>query len=146
MRGFFHGASSPLIGGAIECGVNYAVYSSVLSRLHQGSAAPQPSLRDCSIAAATAGVALSFILAPVELVKCRLQLQRAYYKSPGRCLQITLAEEGWRGLTRGLPATLAREIPGNALFFVSYEVLVLLSVEATSVDAAITTLTMRPCD
>lgn len=30
--------------------------------------------------------------------------------------------EGLRGLARGLVATLAREVPGNALFFASYEV------------------------
>ena len=30
--------------------------------------------------------------------------------------------EGWRGLARGTTGTLAREVPGNALFFTVYEV------------------------
>jgi hypothetical protein len=41
--------------------------------------------------------------------------------NPLRCLQQLLAQEGPRGLLRGFGATLAREIPGNALFFTVYE-------------------------
>ena len=32
-----------------------------------------------------------------------------------------LAEEGWKGLMRGTTGTLAREVPGNAVFFTVYE-------------------------
>lgn len=52
----------------------------------------------------------------------RLQVHPDYYKSPLRCLRLTLSSEGPRGLLRGLPATLAREVPGNAIFFTTYEV------------------------
>ena len=44
------------------------------------------------------------------------------YRNPVHCLRLSVREEGARGLLRGLGATLAREVPGNALFFTVYEV------------------------
>lgn len=121
MRGFYRGLTPPLIGGALETGVNYLVYSRLLAHL-QG-AKPQPELRDVPVAAAAAGVALSVILGPTELIKCRLQMAGLKYTHPMQCLRDTIAKEGYRGLTRGLGATMAREIPGNAVFFSVYEAL-----------------------
>lgn len=94
--GFFVGVSAPLIGGALECGVNYLTYTSALHALEARSFphAPyanterpelsserssqslndEPPLTHIAAAAAVAGVTLSFILSPVELVKCRLQV------------------------------------------------------------------------
>lgn len=53
---------------------------------------------------------------------CNVQVNAQHYRNPIHCLKLTVKEEGVRGLTRGLGATLAREVPGNALFFVVYEV------------------------
>ena len=44
------------------------------------------------------------------------------YSSAWGCLQDLLRTEGMRGLTRGVGGTMARETPGNAIFFVIYEV------------------------
>ncbi|KAG2425233.1 hypothetical protein HXX76_013818 [Chlamydomonas incerta] len=137
-QGLFRGLSSPLVGGTLETGVNYLVYSRVLSLL--GSLAPgaaaggsvsapagsgAPPLSHVAGAGAVAGVALSFILGPTELVKCRMQVAGSSARYPGGPLQVlreAVASEGWvRGLTRGLGATMAREVPGNAVFFTSYE-------------------------
>jgi hypothetical protein len=104
--GFFVGVSAPLVGGALECGVNYLAYTSTLQALaarslgsHASSRANQlrneelvdlwgervsqnscdtAPLSHIASAAAVAGVTLSFILAPVELVKCRLQVQSSF--------------------------------------------------------------------
>ncbi|GIM14284.1 hypothetical protein Vretimale_17297 [Volvox reticuliferus] len=47
-----------------------------------------------------------------------------YPGGPLQCLrEIVVTEGGLRGLTRGLGATMAREVPGNALFFAVYEAL-----------------------
>jgi hypothetical protein len=71
------------------------------------------------VAGAVAGVALSLILSPTELVKCRMQVGQ--HTSPIACLQHVIQTEGVWGLSRGFRATLCREIPGNALFFTVYE-------------------------
>ena len=47
---------------------------------------------------------------------------RPSYSSPWGCFQDLLRTEGLKGMTRGIGATMARETPGNALFFVIYEV------------------------
>ena len=120
ITGFFQGATVPVIGGALETGVNYFVYAGVSRSLRLQN--NEPSIVDTLVASASAGAALSFILGPVELVKCRLQLQHAYYRSPLTCLRLTVQDEGLRGLCRGLGATLVREVPGNAIFFTTYEV------------------------
>ena len=44
------------------------------------------------------------------------------YSSAWGCLQDLLRTEGMRGLTRGVGGTMARETPGNAIFFTVYEV------------------------
>jgi hypothetical protein len=44
------------------------------------------------------------------------------YSSTWGCVQHLLRTEGLRGLGRGVCATMARETPGNALFFTVYEV------------------------
>lgn len=78
-------------------------------------------------AAGLAGVVLSFVLSPFELIKCRLQMGSRdvthRYNGPRHCLQHLLKTEGALGLTRGLGATIAREAPGNAIFFTVYETL-----------------------
>ncbi|EFJ41041.1 mitochondrial substrate carrier [Volvox carteri f. nagariensis] len=128
-RGLFRGLSSPLIGGTAETGINYLAIDSVYSRvLHSvrppdGSPTPLPSV---AVAGAVAGVALSVVLGPTELIKCRMQLAGSSSRYPGgplQCLREVVRWEGGvlRGLSRGLGATLAREIPGNALFFTTYE-------------------------
>ena len=62
------------------------------------------------IAGMFAGSANSNVVGPIELVKCRLQLQyedssKAYYKGPIHCLRTIVAEEGIRGLFKGMVST-----------------------------------------
>lgn len=44
------------------------------------------------------------------------------YAGPTDCLRQLVRAEGLRGVLRGLPGTIAREVPGNAIYFTSYEV------------------------
>ena len=75
------------------------------------------------------GTPLALQLPPVPtlgaVLQCRLQLgsKNSIYQHSGplQCVQHLLKTEGPKGLTRGLPATIAREVPGNALFFLVYE-------------------------
>mmetsp|Transcript_11440 Transcript_11440/g.12990 ORF Transcript_11440/g.12990 Transcript_11440/m.12990 type:complete len:95 (+) Transcript_11440:256-540(+) len=62
-----------------------------------------------------AGFVNSFVISPVELVKCRLQVQTGkkssqYYKGPLDCTKKVITEEGFKTLlTSGLIATIFRE-------------------------------------
>jgi hypothetical protein len=111
----FRGLSAPLVGGAIETGINYAVYVSTLRRL-TGEPVTSGFSAAVPVAAASAGVVLSIALSPFELIKVRMQTDRAY-RGPGDCARHVIKEEGYAGLMRGLRATMAREVPGNAIYF-----------------------------
>ncbi|KAJ4728691.1 Mitochondrial carrier protein [Melia azedarach] len=85
------------------------------------------------VCGAGAGVAVSFLACPTELIKCRLQAQSALagsgpvsvavkYGGPMDVARHVLRSEGGaRGLFKGLVPTMAREIPGNAAMFGVYE-------------------------
>ncbi|CAN6486308.1 unnamed protein product [Victoria cruziana] len=81
-----------------------------------------------------AGVAVSFLACPTELIKCRLQAQSALasaassatvkYGGPMDVARHVLRSEGGMvGLFKGFVPTLAREVPGNAVLFGTYELL-----------------------
>jgi hypothetical protein len=86
------------------------------------------SLLQLSLAGAGAGCVASFVLTPVELVKCRLQVQNSMvsgfrvYNGPIDVIVQTIKTEGIaRGLYRGHASTLLREIPGNFVWYGTYE-------------------------
>ena len=62
---------------------------------------------------------LSGVVAPTDLIKCRIQ--DGQYSGPREAIYRIYASDGVVGFARGLGATMLREIPGNALFFVVYE-------------------------
>ena len=103
------------------------VYRSMLE-VCAGAGSAVPGSLAIPLSAGVAGLALSFVLSPAELIKCRLQLGstdplHGSYKGPVDCLRHLLRTEGWRkGLWRGLGATAAREVPGNIIYFTSYSV------------------------
>jgi Mitochondrial carrier protein len=69
------------------------------------------------------GLAVSFWLTPVELLKVRLQAPESakLYRSPLHCLKSVLATEGASTLMRGHTATMIRETIGGAFYFGMYE-------------------------
>ncbi|CAL8469238.1 g8779 [Coccomyxa elongata] len=129
VRGLYRGVTAPMLGGALETGINYTVYTSMLRFLEADAA--RPDLASVALSAGTAGVVLSSVLSPFELIKCRMQMAhrnvhggaKPPYSTSLECLRHLLRTEGLRGLTRGTGATMARETPGNALFFTVYELL-----------------------
>jgi solute carrier family 25 carnitine/acylcarnitine transporter 20/29 len=89
----------------------WQVYSRLLAAFRDPSAPPgQPApLHIVPFAGAGAGFALSLILGPTELLKCRLQTT-SHKAGPSEILRHVIAEEGLMGLTRGLGATFIREV------------------------------------
>jgi hypothetical protein len=92
--------------------------------LPPGAELPMPYVL---LAGAGTGLAVSFVLTPIELVKCRMQVQGMQplnmqrYSSTMDCLTRSIREEGMRVLYRGHLATMLRETPGTACWFGAYE-------------------------
>jgi hypothetical protein len=131
-NGFFSlykGLSSPLLGSMAENAVLFLVYSNLKRQLGEVPGEQDLSLLHLSLAGAGAGAVVTFVLTPVELIKCRLQVQNAglgsgfrTYKGPMDVVLQTVKTEGIaKGLYRGNTATLLREIPGNFCWYGVYE-------------------------
>ena len=139
-KGLYRGLLAPLLGGSLETSVNYTVYHACRRLLPPDLGAPAAAC----VAGGAAGVALSVVLSPLELVKCRVQA--GVDASVTDAVRRVWLQGGPSGFTRGFGATLARELPGNALFFASYEgaCAVLVPLRLTPADAPV--ISPQPCN
>lgn len=125
-RGLYRGMSSPMLGVSAINAIVFGVYGNV----QRMSSAPD-SYMSHFLAGSLAGFTQSIICSPMELAKTRLQLQvhkigTAKFNGPTQCLSYIYQCEGFRGVFRGLGATALRDVPGFALYFLSYEYLMRL--------------------
>eukprot|EP00249_Psilotum_nudum_P004312 c17838_g1_i1 orf=539-1480(+) len=147
-RGLYKGMGAPLAAVAMFNAVLFTARGQMeaLFRSEPGMSLSVPQQVVCG---AGAGVAVSFVACPTELIKCRLQAQSALatadisicaadgvgggvaasamgkgvkYNGPLDVARRVLQSEGGLvGLYKGLTPTLLREVPGNALMFGVYE-------------------------
>lgn len=157
-RGLYRGCISPCLGAAFEDSIVFLVYTSTVQligkpfRTPDGAVhAPRPeglTLPQIFFCGGMSGVATAFLLTPVELIKCRLQIDRVEvpqsgpasmkkasgaiaqaattlaqpkYKGTIDCAVKSVQEEGIRVLYKGFSATLIREVFGTACWFATYE-------------------------
>lgn len=131
-RGLYKGMGAPLATVAAFNAVLFTVRGQMEALLRSQPGAPL-TVNQQIVCGAGAGVAVSFLACPTELIKCRLQAQSALasageaavavkYGGPMDVAKHVLKSEGGaRGLFKGLVPTMGREIPGNALMFGVYE-------------------------
>lgn len=151
-RGLYKGLSSPLVGSMAENAILFSAYNGIQNgfRRWEGTydparaADPAPlSTFKIAFAAAGAGAAVSLVLTPVELIKCKLQVQDMAgqagasnplrYKGPIDVLVRTLRSEGLRGMYRGQLGTLIREAGGGVVWFGVYEIVVAALIKRNGV-------------
>ncbi|CAN1256687.1 Mitochondrial carnitine/acylcarnitine carrier-like protein [Linum perenne] len=125
MGGLYKGMGAPLATVAAFNAVLFTVRGQLeaLLRTHPGATLTIEQQVACG---AGAGVAVSFLACPTELIKCRsvllVPLLQLKYGGPmDVAKQVLRTEGGVRGLFKGLVPTMAREIPGNAAMFGVYE-------------------------
>ncbi|XP_020093835.1 mitochondrial carnitine/acylcarnitine carrier-like protein [Ananas comosus] len=133
-RGLYKGMGAPLATVAAFNALLFTVRGQMEALLRSQPGAPL-TVNQQVVCGAGAGVAVSFLACPTELIKCRLQAQSALaesgpstgvvkYGGPMDVARHVLKSEGGlRGLFKGLGPTLAREVPGNAAMFGVYEAL-----------------------
>jgi len=110
----YQGIASPLVGAVAENSILFLSYSFALSKF----AGEKPSLAAQTAAGAFSGACVSFLLTPVELVKCRVQIHGGSTLS---VLRQTVMREGFQGLYCGYSGTFLRETVGGAAWFGVYE-------------------------
>ncbi|XP_031502897.1 mitochondrial carnitine/acylcarnitine carrier-like protein [Nymphaea colorata] len=132
-RGLYKGMGVPLATVAAFNAVLFSVRGQMESLLRSEPGAPL-TIGQQMICGLGAGVAVSFLACPTELIKCRLQAQSALASAAGSAAvkyggpmdvarHVLRSEGGMVGLFKGLVPTLAREVPGNAVLFGTYELL-----------------------
>ncbi|MED6121696.1 hypothetical protein PIB30_032574 [Stylosanthes scabra] len=131
-RGLYKGMGAPLATVAAFNAVLFSVRGQLEALLRSEPGVPL-TVNQQIVCGAGAGVAVSVLACPTELIKCRLQAQSALAGSGAATVavkyggpmdvarQVLRSEGGVKGLFKGLVPTMAREIPGNAAMFGVYE-------------------------
>ena len=130
-RGLYVGVGPPLLGNSVDAFVLLGVWGLVMNDgfgdegLRGAELVGSAPLSHALVAGAASGVAVSLVLAPSELVKCRMQGQLSLAPSVREasslaCLRGILRNAGPAGLFRGLAATMAREVPGCTIYMLAY--------------------------
>ncbi|CAG8757334.1 29916_t:CDS:2 [Gigaspora margarita] len=157
LRGLYRGMSSPMVGAMLENAMLFLVYNHIQMvikeyttpaykrhLLYNKNFADEISLdmSQLCMAGALSGAFASFVLTPVELIKCKLQVQESFtynnnssvvkgsnisttstpiYTGPLSVIKYTLKQHGITGFFRGHTGTFIRETGGGAIWFGTYE-------------------------
>ncbi|CAG9335353.1 unnamed protein product [Blepharisma stoltei] len=124
LRGFYYGVAGPLWSVPIVNAVIFGAYAQANSFLGN-----QNSFSNGILAGSYAGLVNTIVVTPIELIKCKMQVQshnqdigRAIkYKNSFECFKHVFKTEGIRGLYVGNVASIYREIPAYAGQFAAYE-------------------------
>lgn len=143
----YKGLLTPLLGSMAECATLFVAYGYMKRALNVDEdkatlSNPVPMWK-YFVSGAGSGCCSAFVLTPVELVKCRLQVQAGaeaaaasggalgsakpiappahVYRGPADCIAHIVRTEGVRALWLGNVSCLVREIPGNLAWFGAYE-------------------------
>lgn len=133
----FKGMGTPLIGNAPMQGLVFGAYGQMMRALDTWRPTPvpvpgvttKPDYVKLYAAGTWAGLIQCFIATPVELVKCKLQVQveaasstKAQYTGPWDCIKKSVARNGVvPGLFRGFWPTIWRDGPSYGLYFCTFE-------------------------
>ncbi|KAM0260499.1 hypothetical protein ACHAQJ_002732 [Trichoderma viride] len=126
LRGLYRGISAPLVGAAAETSSLFLFESVGRELLFQSNVASRDqelSLPTLWLTGAISGVFTSFVLTPIELVKCRIQapaLSEGAPAAPLRPVSVireVYRHEGIRGFWHGQLGTLIREAGGCSAWF-----------------------------
>lgn len=121
-KGFYKGVGSPMFGAILENAVLFVSYGQTYKLLSDNLS----DLQKIVISGGVAGSFASFVLTPVELVKCKLQVANLKNTVNNHTvlntISKTLKESGVKGLWKGQSSTFLRESLGGCVWFSTYEI------------------------
>lgn len=122
-KGFYKGVIPPLIGVTPIFAVSFWGYD-VGKKLVAANSSSQGPLSNAQLATAgfLSAIPTTLVTAPTERIKVVLQTNSSGKQSMGSAAKQLVKEGGVQSLFKGSLATLARDGPGSALYFASYEV------------------------
>ncbi|XP_059490599.1 probable mitochondrial glutathione transporter SLC25A40 [Neocloeon triangulifer] len=108
--------------------IYFVTYEQIRNRLRAYVAKPgdglaQQPLWVAPVSGGMARVWAASIVSPLEMLRTRMQAQKMSYLEGGRALGNLMQQQGVTGLWKGLGATLLRDVPFSALYWLNYETL-----------------------
>ncbi|KAJ7136086.1 mitochondrial carrier domain-containing protein [Mycena epipterygia] len=141
IRGLYRGLPAPIVGAMAENAslfLSYRELQDAIKLANHQSIEEASSMPQIALAGAGAGAITSFLLTPIELVKCKMQVQMlvapTLSSSPPQLLgpisvfMSVIRNTGVRGLWLGHTGTFIRETGGTAAWFTTKEVVASLLV------------------
>ncbi|PSN44535.1 Congested-like trachea protein [Blattella germanica] len=127
VRGLYKGMGAPLIGVAPIFAMSFLGYG-LGKRFQMKSPDDKLTPLQLFLAGGFSGIFTTIITAPGERIKCLLQIQQGgseppKYKGPVDCAKKLYREGGISSIYKGTCATLLRDIPGSAVYFLTYEMI-----------------------
>jgi solute carrier family 25 carnitine/acylcarnitine transporter 20/29 len=134
LKGLYTGIGAPLVGQMIFRACAFTTFfqaSRIINSIDEEKGIEGDehdfSATKTMIAGAATGLAISFIESPIDLVKTKLQVQIFNLQQDSRfkpkfhtvrtCISFLLRQHGVTSLWQGLPSTIIRNVPANAMFF-----------------------------
>ncbi|GAA6030997.1 hypothetical protein JCM8097_008978 [Rhodosporidiobolus ruineniae] len=128
LKGFYRGMGPPLAGVTPMFAVSfwgYAMGKKLVYAATPNRSSSVLSYGELAAAGFFSAIPTTLVAAPVERVKVLLQMQgqggKQLYSGPIDAVSKLYREGGLRSIYRGTAATLARDGPGSAAYFVAYE-------------------------
>jgi ornithine carrier protein len=124
--GFYRGLASPIIGAAAENATLFVTYNFAQNMiknhiLYSKEDLAIPYLVACG---GISGLVASYVLTPIELIKCKMQVENIYSHKKSSISQLVKQvwlKDGIKGFWLGQTGTLLRECGGSASWFGVYE-------------------------
>ncbi|KAE9387969.1 mitochondrial carrier [Gymnopus androsaceus JB14] len=154
VSGLYRGLPAPIVGAMAENAslfLSYRELQNLIRRVTHEQESEKLPLHQLALAAAGSGAITSFLLTPIELVKCKMQVQMLVTPAssslslpgPISVLVSAFRGSGFTGLWLGHTGTLIRETGGTAAWFSTKEYISsLLLARRTPIDPD--PLTLRP--
>ncbi|KAF9436121.1 carnitine transporter [Entomortierella beljakovae] len=128
-RGLYRGMATPLVSVTPIFAVSFWGYDmgkKIVYGVTPGRKSQDLSIPELAFAGFFSAVPMTFLMAPSERVKIILQTQTAtnkLYNGPIDVVRALYKEGGLASIFRGSGATLLRDGPGSAAYFVAYELI-----------------------
>ncbi len=126
IKGFYRGLVPPMFGAAMEISTlffSYNMAQDAIKIVRGYNLNDDIKQADKLLCGAWGGFCTSFVLTPIELLKCRFQVEtlRAKKTSIPKIVRTVISEKGIRGLWKGETTTMLREAGGSMAWFGNYE-------------------------
>lgn len=131
LRGLYRGVSAPLIAVTPAFAISFWSYDIGKTLILKNSSVTtkdELSVKQICMAGAFSGIPLAAVVGPSERIKCLMQVDecrngKRRFSGFSDCLRQVYREGGLRSVCRGMGATCMRDVPGNAAYFGTYELL-----------------------